>query len=398
MPCSNKPSKRRRAGTYQLPPQPTLNDVLALNPDEVAQMGQGELLRAAETVLLDAQHVNPLNTDHTANLARLYRTWADLAGSSDGAKRQELLQKSIDMYDKAVTLSPNAAHLWNERGNALAADGDDTQALASYEKSLSIDKLFEQTYLLLADIFERTGQKDKIVPLLDQGIEMFVKANMPSATTQLLSYLSVTQARQGDLAGAVATNKRLLELVPGNVAAMRNLAILARDQGKPDEALQWVNQALPAAGQNPSDLKSLYQLAAELYQAQGNTTEVITQYENIRQVDPNDAASLSTLSGLYLATANDAKVIEIEQQLMQLDPQNYQHPLAVAQALLRQQRNQDALSFAQKALALAPDDQKAAIQQLVTQLGGGEWVEWHDDEFGVAGRNRQGVKPWCWTL
>ncbi len=128
-------------GTYQLPTQPTLNDVLALNPDEVAQMSQGELLRAAETVLLDAQHVNPLNTDHTANLARLYRTWADLA-SGDPTARQELLQKSIAMYDKAVMLSPNAAHLWNERGNAFAADGDDTQALASYEKSLSIDKLF----------------------------------------------------------------------------------------------------------------------------------------------------------------------------------------------------------------------------------------------------------------
>ena len=30
------------------------------------------------------------------------------------------------MYDTAVMLSPNAAHLWNERGNAFAADGDDT--------------------------------------------------------------------------------------------------------------------------------------------------------------------------------------------------------------------------------------------------------------------------------
>ena len=181
----------------------------------------------------------------------------------------------------------------------------------------------------------------------------------------------MAQARQGDLAGAVATNQRLLELVPGNVAAMRNLAILARDQGKPDEALQWVNQALAAAAQNAAELKSLYQLAAELYQAQGDTTQVITQYENIRQVDPNDTTALSTLSGLYVATGNDAKVVEIEQQLMQLDPQNYQHPLAVAQALMRQQRNQEALSFAQQALALAPDDQKAAIQQLVTQLGGG---------------------------
>jgi Flp pilus assembly protein TadD len=42
----------------------------------------------------------------------------------------------------------------------------------------------------------------------------------------------------------------------------------------------------------------------------------------------------------------------------------------VAQALMRQQRNQEAVSFAQQALALAPDDQKPVIQQLVAQLGG----------------------------
>ncbi len=130
------------------------------------------------------------------------------------------------------------------------------------------------------------------------------------------------------------------------------------------------NQGIVAAGQNAAELKPFFQLGAEIYQAQGNTTEVITQYENIRQVDPSDTAALSTLSGLYVATGNDPKVIEVEQQLMQLDPQNYQHPLAVAQALLRQKRNPEALAMAKQALALAPDDQKAAIQQLVTQLGG----------------------------
>jgi tetratricopeptide (TPR) repeat protein len=356
-------------GAYTLPAQATLRDVLDLSPDEVTQMSRQELLRAAETVLLDAQNVNPLNTDHTANLARLYRTWADLV-ASDPAQRQEMLQKSIAMYDKAVMLSPNAAHLWNERGNAFAADGDDTQALASYEKSLSIDKLFDQTYLLMADVFERTGQTDKLVPLLNQGVEMFTQANVPSATAQLLSYLSVAQARQGDLAGATATNERLLELIPGNVAAIRNLAILARDQGQPDVAMQWIEQGIAAAAQSPADLKTFYQLAAEQYQVQGDSAQVIAQYERIRQIDPNDAAALSTLSGLYAAAQNDPKVIEIGQELIRLDPQNYQHPLVVAQALLRQGQNQEALAFAQQALALAPDDQKPVIQQLIAQLGG----------------------------
>jgi tetratricopeptide (TPR) repeat protein len=219
-------------------------------------------------------------------------------------------------------------------------------------------------------VFERTGQADKLVPLLNQGVEMFTQANVPSATAQLLSYLSVTQARQGDLPGAEATNRRLLELVPGNVAALRNLAILARDQGKPDEALDWINQGLVAAAQSPADLKTFYQVAAELYQAQGDTAQVIAQYEQIRQLDPNDASALNMLSGLYAVAQNDPKVIELGQQLMQLDPQNYQYPLTVAQALQRQGRNAEAVAMAQQALALAPEEQKAGIEQLIAQLGG----------------------------
>ena len=207
-----------------------------------------------------------------------------------------MLDKSIAMYDTAVTLSPNAAHLWNERGNALLADGQDDQALIAYEKSLSLDQLFDQTYLLLADFLERTGQTDKLIEVLEQGIDTFSAVNSNQAAAQLLSYLSVALARQGDLDGAAAANERLLEIMPSNVGALRNLAIIARDQGKPDEALNWVDQAIAVAGPgNVADLKPLYQLAAEIYQAQGQTDQVLAQYEQMRALDPNDVAVLQTL-------------------------------------------------------------------------------------------------------
>jgi tetratricopeptide (TPR) repeat protein len=206
--------------------------------------------------------------------------------------------------------------------------------------------------------------------MLDQGIDMLAQANMPSASAQLLSYLSVAQARQGDLVGAKATNQRLLELMPGNIAALRNLAILSRDEGNIDEAMQWLDQAFAAAVGNAAELKPLHQLAAEIYQAQGDTAQVIAQYEQMQQLDPADAGVLLTLSSLYAATQNDAKVVEVGQQLMQLDAQNYQHPLSVAQALARLGRTQEAVTFAQQARALAPADQQPAIEQLLAQLGG----------------------------
>jgi len=356
-------------GTTSLAATLTLGDVLTLSPDTVATLGRDDLLRAAETVLIEAQRVNPLNTDHTANLARLYRTWADLA-ADDVTVRTERLSESVDMYDTALTLSPNAAHLWNERGNALAATGDTEQALASYEQSLAIDQLFDQTYLLLADFLERTGQIDKLIDILNKGIETLTANNNPQATGQLLSYLGVIEARRGNLEAAAEANERLLEILPGNVAALRNLAIIARDQGDVDKALELTRQGLAAAQNSLDDLKVMHQLAAELYQRQGDTAALIAELEAIRQIDPNDAVTLQTLNTLYAAQGDNTNALQIAQSLMVLDPNNFQYAVNAGMALLGLGRSNEAVTLLQQAKALAPADQQAAIDALLQQAGG----------------------------
>ena len=159
--------------------------------------------------------------------------------------------------------------------------------------------------------------------------------------------------------------------MPNNTGALRNLAVIARDQGKPDEALDWANQAIAATDPaNVAELKPLYQLLAEIYQAQGKTDQVVAQYEHMRQLDPNDSAVLQTLLNLYGTLQDNARQADAAQALMKLDPQNYQYPLVAAQAMARLNRGQEALPLAQQALALAPENQKEAITLFIQQLGG----------------------------
>ncbi len=351
-------------GSVQLPPQPRLEDVLSLTPQMVSQMSQGELLRAAEVVLIQAQRVNPLNTDHTANLARLYRTWADLA--TDPAVRQEMLDRSIAHYDMAVRLSPNAAHLWNEKGNAHQARGEEELAEQAYLRSLSLDQKYDQTYLLLADFYDRRQAYDEAVRLLRQGIEQLPR------NAQLYSYLGVMLARQGDLQGAIDANLKVLELQPFNAGAMRNLALLYRDLGETDEAIRWVNQAITATNPNSTaELVQLHQLAAQLYQAANQNDQVIVHYEQIRALQPDDVATLNTLYSLYAAESNWNKAVEVLQALAALEPDNYRHPLAIAQILNQVGQTENALAFANQALSLAPEDQKASISAFIQALSAG---------------------------
>jgi len=354
-------------GTYQLEESATFDDILALTPDRVSQMGRDDLLHSAEIILREAQRINPLNTDHTANLARLYRTWSDL--TDDAAQRQAKLDASIAEYNMAVILSPNAAHLWNEKGNAHLARGEDADAEAAYRHSLSIDPYFEQSYLLLADFYDRRQQSQKGVDLLEDGIVKMTDHPIFRPTPQMYSFLGVAYAKLGNTQGAIDANLNVVKLQPTNVGAMRNLALLYRDQGESTTALEWVDKATALLGaEQVADVKQLRTLAAQIYQEQGQTDQVIAQYEAIRQVAPQDLDTLKMLSTLYTAQQNDRMVVEIAQALMALEPTNFQYPLSIAQALQRVGQLDNARTFAEQALQLAPDDQKPAIQQLITDL------------------------------
>lgn len=344
---------------------PTLATVLALNPAETGLMGRQELLRAAEIVLQQAQQVNPLNTDHTANLARLYRSWSDISPENPELQ-QEMLDRSIAHYDRAVQLSPNAAHLWNEKGNAHLARGEDDQAEAAYLHSLSLDAKYDQTYLLLADFYERRERFADSITLLEQGVEQL------PGRIQLLSYLGVAKARSDDLEGAIAANQQIVELQPGNTTAMRNLAVLYRDMGDLDQAIEWTERALAVLPDpNAGEAQTLRQLAAELYQNAGRVDEAIVQYEQSRQANPEDVVVLNMLYTLYTARENWDAAQEVLQALATLQPDNYQHPLALAQLMEQLGRPQDALAYANQALTLAPDDQRPNITQLIAALNGG---------------------------
>jgi len=357
--------------TYQFPDPANVDDVLSLTSSQVQQMSRTALLRAAAAVLLEAQRINPLNTDHTANLSRLYRTWADL--STDATVKQTMLDKSIGQYNMAVQLSPNAAHLWNEKGNAHLARGEEEQAEAAYRHSLGLDQLFEQTYLLLADFYDRRQRYQEVVDLLEDGIVAMDESSRFRPTAQMYSFLGVAYARLNDLPKAIEANQEVLAIQPTNVVAMRNLALLYRDNNELDQALAVLDQAFALLGpEQVNDIRQMRQLAAQIYQGQGNTAKMIEQYEIIRQLIPDDLETLRTLGTLYNTIQDDRKIVEIAQLLLTAEPDNYQHPLTIAQALQRVGQIDNARSFAEQALIRAPAEQKPVIEDFIATLGSGQ--------------------------
>lgn len=116
------------------------------------------ILADAEQQLLKARRLNPLNTDHTANLARLNRRWAEL--TEDAGLRAQRADNANGYYTQAVQLSPHNVGLWNEWAALLfQVKGDAAGAQQKFDQSFAIDQEFDQTYQLQGDFYTLQGQQ-----------------------------------------------------------------------------------------------------------------------------------------------------------------------------------------------------------------------------------------------
>lgn len=233
---------------------------------------QDRLLETARDKLLLAQRINPLNTDHAANLGRLHRRWADLlslrAGQYEQQARQaeaadarrlarEKAEEANRHYTMATTLSPHNALLWNEWASLRWDNFRDFEgALARYQRSLEIDPEYDQTYLALTSLYyERaqlsTNREEKLqyyrqlIPYGEKAVQLNPKL------ARAWDNLSVAYVELGRCQEGITATQTLLSLIserePTIWNAHRNLAISLRDCGRYQEALNEAQKAYDLA-------------------------------------------------------------------------------------------------------------------------------------------------------
>ena len=189
--------------------------------------------------LVEARKYSPLNTDHTANMARLYRAWGEL--DPDATGRQQKLQLSLDYYAEAMKLSPHSAALANEWGLVYYVLGDLDQAMIKYQESLVIDQQFLQTYILIGDVYLTRKQWQEAIPIYQKAVEL------NAGFIQGWSAMGYAYSQLGDWDEAIAANIKVLELAPDDYSTLKNLAILYSQSERPTEALTYTLRALDVA-------------------------------------------------------------------------------------------------------------------------------------------------------
>ncbi len=215
-----------------------------------------------ERVLLHARELNPLNTDHSANLARFYKSWAarvamdmrapDLteAELADlAAQREALLEKSQENYETALMLSPNNPIIWNELAQLYASDMNDMVMFHEIiTQSLQVDPDFEQTWMLLGDMRSTQGDADGAIEAYQMALEA-PRRSFPQHCT-VRQVLGTLQVQHGKWDDALDTLTLAVERCARDRSAWelyRLLAIVYSNIDDIDAARDAANQALMLA-------------------------------------------------------------------------------------------------------------------------------------------------------
>lgn len=218
------------------------------------------ILQQAEQDLQLARQLNPLNTDHTANLARLYSWIGSVAANQQ--IRDQAYESAYDYYQQAVSLSPKNAGLWTEKAILeLNSIGAVEEARRSAEVAAELDPTFDRIYALLGDYYvqmarssasEEIGRENYRLAVTNyhKAVEVLKSTdrNSPALYTYYLA-LGGVYVELGELDQAINAYQSALQY-PGsesNWQVNETLALLNLRLGNKDLAHQWVQRALQSA-------------------------------------------------------------------------------------------------------------------------------------------------------
>jgi tetratricopeptide (TPR) repeat protein len=229
----------------------------------------------AEQDLKKAQNINPLNTDHTANLARLYSLWA--AYTDDPVKQQERIEVSDDYFSKALSLSPKNVRLWDEWAFLTLEELKDSEkAHQLLLTALELDPTYSWTYGLLGDYYTKiangTQDQDQRQGLLDRAVEFYNQAlnkpGDPQANFRVALSLGDLDIQNNRPLEAISAYQQALLLIPNTPERWKIEETIARlylQVGDLQNALVNAQNAFSSA---PDDQKARIQSLIDQMKAQ----------------------------------------------------------------------------------------------------------------------------------
>jgi len=194
-------------------------------------------------------------------------------------KDQGKLDEAIAAYNKALSIKPDYAEAYYNMGNALQDQGKLDEAIAAYNKALSIKPDYADAYNNMGNALKDQGKLDEAIAAYNKALS--IKPDYAEAYNNMGNALK----EQGKLDEAIAAYNKALSIKPDYANAYNNMGNALKDQGKLDEAIAAYNKALSIK----PDYAEAYNNMGVTLQDQGKLGEAIAAYNKALSIKPDHA-------------------------------------------------------------------------------------------------------------
>ena len=248
-----------------------------------------------------------------------------------GVVKDELGQRedAIADYDEAIGLKPDFAESYNNRGNAKAALGQHDEAIADYDEAIRLKPDFAESYNNRGTARGKLGQGEDAIADYNEATRLkpdFVEAYYNRGSMK---------AELGQIADAITDYDEATRLKPDYAEAYNNRGIEKAELGQIADAIADYDEAIRLK----PDFRETYNNRGNAKGALGQYDDAIADYDEAIRLKPdyaeaynnrgimkaalgrNDEARQDLEIGLELAQdANDTDLVdEVKQLLRDLD-------------------------------------------------------------------------------
>ncbi|MFD1611205.1 tetratricopeptide repeat protein [Sphingomonas tabacisoli] len=193
-----------------------------------------------------------------------------------------------DTFEQALALSPDHPGLWNSYGNLLDDLGESDKAVDALQKATALQPNNNDFRINLGIVATSAGQFDIAEAALGQAIRA------APGVARGWSALGALEQKRGNADTAAQTYRRALEVDAEDIRSRHNLAVVLREEDRPEEALEIAETGL-RMGPVPPETATL---RAHLLGDVGRHDEAADEYRNIVQQVPEQLDAHETLARL----------------------------------------------------------------------------------------------------
>jgi tetratricopeptide (TPR) repeat protein len=212
------------------------------------------------------------------------------------------LDDAMAHYERALTLKPDCAEAHNNLGNALCALGKFDDAVAHYERALALKPDYPEAHNNLGNALCALGKFDDAMAHYERALAL--KPDYPEAHNNLGNALYAL----GKPDDAMAHYERALTLKPDYAEAHNNLGNVLYTLGKFDDAMAHYERALALKPDYPEAHNNL---GNALY-ALGKFDDAMAHYERALALKPDYAEAHHNRANAKKFHASDTEIDMLE--------------------------------------------------------------------------------------